>query len=115
MKYIKKFETALIRGLEIGYYVMCEVDVKFFNDLNVFSKNHIGEIIDIQYNSAMPYIVEFDVNFENYKFLKTYHISIYNGKKTKKLTVAFSPNEIIDYSDDKSDLESKISSKIYNL
>ena len=104
MKYLKRFET-LYENTKLGYYVLCEDEesVKDKNDVKTFINNNVGTIIGINKYSQYMYIVEYEnIPDEIEKFFD-------EGSRNMKA------GEIIYWSDDKSELETYINSKKYNL
>ena len=112
MKYIKKFEN--LNFPEVGEYVICEADKLLFNNLNDFLLAHVGQLIKIGNRNTMPYVIEFDVLYDDFPELKNYRATNYSDE-LKKLRIEFSRKEIIYISKDKEYLESILATNKYNL
>ena len=112
MKYIKTFDKLKIKeNAEIGDYVLCsEPGDLFWNDINFFIENNIGEIIDL--NRGYDYIVKYN-NIP--KEIKDYFAHLDNSIPPLQTARGMHKSEIKYKSKNKKDLESILLSKKYNL
>jgi len=120
---IKKSPTkkALARDYKIGDYVICECKTSFtfpeLPELNEFTLNNIGQIIDILdiRRRSDIYVVQFDYIPEILRpgFQIKYNKADINKKYENSIT--FNREDIKYLSDDKSDLETLISANKFNL
>jgi hypothetical protein len=103
MKYLKKFET-LYENPKIGHYVLCKEEYnKRYAAVKPFIDSNIGIITQIDNSGIYQYIVKYEnIPDELYEFFD-------DGTRNMKAL------EIVYWTDDKSELESYLNSKKYNL
>jgi hypothetical protein len=104
MKYIKQFEEKT--KLKIGDYVLCHTNYQYVYDSDKiidFLNSNVGRYVKY----AKDYDLKYGVKYENIPF--------FLDKNLVNSLLWFDRYDIIDYSDNKEELELKLASKKYNL
>lgn len=104
MKYLKQFEEK--NKLSIGDYVLCHTKGQYVNNSDEtinFINNNVGRYIKY----SRGYDLKYGVKYENIPF---------NLEKNLDLDLLwFDKHEIIDYSDNKEELELKLAANKFNI
>ena len=111
MKYIKKFEDKKYDPKE-GYYVLMKSSM-MNPELNEFIDNTIGKILKIEKNRNYASLI---VEYENIpmEIASLFGYNNYEFDENKGFK-DFLYSSIVEYSDNKKDLEYKINAKKFNL
>lgn len=113
MKYIKKYEN--VNRLRIGSYVICQESsdyasgVENVNKLKKFISKNIGQYVKHLSNVDFPYAIHYDNVPDNIM-----HFFTTDEIKGKNI-IWFSRYDILEYSENKEDLEIILNAKKYNL
>lgn len=112
MKHLKKFENnGYKNGPQVGDYVIIEQEP---NNIGVISK------ISISFNDGTDEEFEYDINYSDLEDgdIISYHVYFFTKTEDYFYIIVGTqgvPDIIIDYSDNKSDLNIKLTSNKYNL